>query len=150
MTRRAVTPSGRTDFIEAGPEDRLDVLDGIRERMKQEDLSPLENYVMQKAIALFLLGERVGWGNLHARVTQDGLAELTSLNISDDEKENEVVQAIESLEKKGLLHLTEETNYKFDPTVHIAALRKGQTALVRSVYHFERKHSGSTLEESSR
>ena len=141
MTEHGSTPSGRTDFIEAGPEDRLDVLDGIRERMKQENLSPLENYVMQKAIALFLLGERVGWGNLHARVTQDGLAELSSSNISDDEKENEVIQAIEALEKKGLLHLAEEANYQFDPTVRIAALREGQSALVRIVYHFERKHS---------
>lgn len=141
MTGHGSIPSEQTDFIEAGPEDRLDVLDGIRERMKQETLSPLENYVMQKAIALFLLGERVGWSNLHARVIQDRLAELSSLNISDDEKENEVIQAMASLERRGLLHLAEETNYPFDPTVRIAALRKGQSALVRSVYHFERKHS---------
>lgn len=140
MTRKGSAPSVQTNFIEAGPEDRLCVLDGIRERMKQENLSPLENFVMQKAIALFLLSERVGWSELCGRVTYDGLAELPSLKISDDHNKDEVVQAIESLERRGLLHLAEEEESS-GLTMRIATLRDGQRALVRSVYQFERKHS---------
>jgi hypothetical protein len=125
--------------VEAGTADRLRILDNIRERMKQESLSSLEDFIMQKAIALFLLGERVGWTSLYSRVAIDGFNELSQLNLSDKEEENEVVQAIASLESKGLLHFEDDDENR-DTIMRICAISENQSFLVRSLYQHERRN----------
>ena len=138
MANERQQQSEQPAFEKVPPEDRMNILDGMRERMKRESLTALEEYVMQKAIAIFLRGERSGWSMLYSHVVQDGLAELGEINISDNDEENEVVQAIQSLEQKGLLHFEDDKDNQ-DTILRINAIKDDQSVLVRSVYQFERR-----------
>lgn len=136
MIKNGPTKADRPALIEAKPEERMTIVDGVRERMKKVSLSFLEEYVMQKAIALFLLGERSNWVRLYARVMQDGQEELSVLQIPAQESDTEVRQVMNSLEEKELLFFEKDN----EAELRIASVSDQRSCFVRSVHHPEYVH----------
>lgn len=122
------------------PEDRIAVVSDILDHMKKSSLSRIQEYVMQKAIGLFLLGEHINRDRLYARVVLDGLAELTGINILINKQDNEIMQAINALEHKKILAYSEGV----EMTMRIENIRTAQLVLVRNVNTPERSpfHKG--------
>lgn len=103
------------------------------ERASRESLSVLQEYVLQKAIGLFLLGERNSWGIIHARTGIDGQSDLSPKPRLTDDGNDEVVIALAGLEEKKLLHFEpEDTSEGADILCYIAATRDGVDVLLRN------------------
>jgi hypothetical protein len=143
----ADSTSEQPELIEVPPNERFSAVEGILARMKQEQLTPLEEYVMQKAVVIFLTGERAGWGTLYGKIVRDALSELSPTpRYEDDESRNDFIIAINGLEGKGLLHIDDSEP---DAGLRIGAIISDKSALIRSVYHFERKSDLSNWFASS-
>ncbi|MFH0770928.1 MAG: hypothetical protein V1926_06175 [Candidatus Peregrinibacteria bacterium] len=124
-------------FIDVPASERMYALEAILQRMRQESLSPVEEFAMQKAIALFLLGERVSWGILQSHVFQAARLELPDIEIA----ENIVDKAMNSLATKGLLHFEDDIGNQTIKVRIGAIMTRGReqecAVFVRSLYHFE-------------
>lgn len=119
---------------EVKAEDRLTAAQQILQRVLKEQLSTLEQYVLQKAVGLFLLGRRNSWGILHSGAAIDGQSDLSAKPKLADDDSDEVLQALTSLEQRGLLRFEAEDSDIEDSDIlcFIAAIRGKQTVLLKN------------------
>ena len=119
---------------EVKAEDRLVAARQMLDRASNEQLSTLEQYVLQKAVGLFLLGKRNDWGALHTWAAIDGQADLPKKPYLADDDSDDVRAALMSLEQKGLLHFGPEDPSSEDSDIicYVAAIRNQQIVLLKN------------------